>query len=83
MPGIIRFLGYNPLPSGNDWAERLVVSRTILGLSQMESAVRLGVDTGTLGRWERGERKPAGRLAARAARFIASVEGCSEIGATA
>ena len=36
--------------------ERLVRRRTSLGLSQKEAAKRLGVDPGTLARWERGER---------------------------
>jgi len=32
----------------------------VLGLSQKESAKRLGIDPSTLARWERGEREPAG-----------------------
>ena len=40
---IIRFLGYNPLPSGITWAERLVSCRTALGITQGESARRIGV----------------------------------------
>lgn len=83
MPTIIRFLGYNPLPPGKGWAERLVQCRTVLGISQRESATRIGVDQGTLARWERGERTPAGRFAARALHFVSSVEGLSAIGATA
>ena len=39
---------------------RGVRQRTRLGLSQKESAERLGVDPGTLARWERGEREPQG-----------------------
>jgi transcriptional regulator with XRE-family HTH domain len=58
MTAIIRFLGYNPLPPAKGWADRLVQCRTALGLSQKESAVRIGVDQATLARWERGEREP-------------------------
>jgi transcriptional regulator with XRE-family HTH domain len=58
MPAIIRFLGYNPLPSAEGWGERLVQQRTIQGLSQKQSAAHMGVDQGTLARWERGEREP-------------------------
>jgi transcriptional regulator with XRE-family HTH domain len=74
MPAILRFLGYNPLPPGRTWAERLVNARTALGLSQKESAQKIGVDQGTLARWERGEREPTGGFAARATRFLASLE---------
>jgi transcriptional regulator with XRE-family HTH domain len=74
MPAIIRFLGYNPLPQKEDWASRLVQCRTILGLTQKEAAHRIGVDPSTLAKWERGEREPTGDYAARAERFLATVE---------
>jgi transcriptional regulator with XRE-family HTH domain len=66
MPAIIRFLGYNPIPPSDGWADRLVQNRTALGLSQKEAAKQMGVDPCTLARWERGEREPAGAFAARA-----------------
>jgi len=74
MPAIIRFLGYNPLPPVDGWADGLVQRRTILGLSQKESAKRLGVDPGTLARWERGEREPTGKFAARVSHFLSAKE---------
>jgi transcriptional regulator with XRE-family HTH domain len=43
-------------------AERLVRQRTSLGLSQKESAIRIGVDPGTLARRERRETRPTGVL---------------------
>ena len=43
MPAIIHFLGYNPLPAANTLAEQLVRQRTSPGLSQKESAGRLGI----------------------------------------
>ena len=49
MPAIIRFLGYNPLPPPDGWAERLVQGRKLLGLSQKEAARQIGVDPGTAG----------------------------------
>jgi transcriptional regulator with XRE-family HTH domain len=70
MPAIIRFLGYNPLPRGDGWAERLVNGRTAIGLSQKDAARELGVDPSTLARWERGEREPTGQFATRASRFL-------------
>jgi site-specific DNA recombinase len=74
MPAIIRFLGYNPLPSSHGWADRLVLCRTALGLSQRDAAAQMDVDPCTLARWERGEREPKGAFAARASRFVAGVE---------
>ena len=70
MPAIIRFLGYNPLPPAKSMGGRLVRQRTSLGLSQKECAERLGVDSSTLAKWERGEREPAGAFAERAKRFL-------------
>ena len=73
MPGIIDFLGYNPLPA-KTLVERLVRGRTALGLTRGKFARHLGVDQSTLARWERGEREPTGALAARAERLIADTE---------
>jgi transcriptional regulator with XRE-family HTH domain len=70
MPAIIRFLGYNPLPTAKSWGGRLVRHRTSLGMTQGEAAKRLGVDSGTLARWERGERRPGGALLGRVERFL-------------
>ena len=74
MPAIIRFLKYNPLPPSDGWAERLVSCRTILGISQVESARRMGIDPSTLARWERGEREPIGAFATQAGSFVTETE---------
>lgn len=71
MPAIIEFLGYNPLPEPKDVADRLVRHRMTLGLTQRESAAHVGVDQGTLARWERGEREPTGAFLERVKRFLA------------
>jgi transcriptional regulator with XRE-family HTH domain len=70
MPAIIRFLDYNPLPDAKSLAERLVRQRTTLGLSRDAAAMEIGVDAGTLARWERGEREPAGESLRRVERFL-------------
>jgi DNA-binding transcriptional regulator YiaG len=72
MPAIIRFLGYNPLAEAKTWGERLVRHRNTLGISRGEAARRIGVDPGTLARWERGEREPVGSFTVRAQRFLAN-----------
>ncbi len=74
MPAVMRFLGYNPLPPSKTWAERLVTSRTALGLSQRLAAKRMGVDPSTLGRWERSERQPMGPMLVRATEFVGLAE---------
>jgi transcriptional regulator with XRE-family HTH domain len=70
MPSIIDFLGYNPLREAKDCGERLVRYRTTLGMTQKAAAGQLGVDQGTLARWERGEREPQGAFLARVKRFL-------------
>jgi len=70
MPAIISFLGYDPLPEANTLGQQLVRQRTSLGLSQKESAGRIGVDASTLAKWERGEREPAGVFLGRVKRFL-------------
>ena len=82
MPAIIRFLGYNPLPPTDGWAARLVQYRTALGISQKQSAKRLGVDPSTLARWERGEREPSGALATRASLFLNAAGATGQLAAS-
>jgi len=74
VPAIIRFLGYNPFPSPDGWPDRLIQGRTVLGLTQKESANRMDVDPSTLARWERGERKPTGAFLERVLKFLAEAE---------
>lgn len=62
MAGIVRFLGFNPLPTGSSIGERLVAHRKARGITQKEFAHMLGVDPSTLAKWERGEREPRGRF---------------------
>ncbi|MBI4519500.1 MAG: transcriptional regulator [Gemmatimonadetes bacterium] len=60
LPGIIRFLGYDPRPRPKSIGQALKHYRHGQGLSQQELAVRLRVDPGTLARWERAARTPTG-----------------------
>jgi len=63
MAGVIKFLGFNPLPDGGTVAQRLVNHRKAHGLTQKAFAAQIGVDQGTLAKWERGEREPKGKYA--------------------
>jgi transcriptional regulator with XRE-family HTH domain len=74
MPAIIQFLGYNPLPRAKGWADRLVQSRTAMGITQKQAALQIGVDPSTLAGWERAEREPTGSFGARALRFLDAAE---------
>ena len=74
MPAIIDFLGYDPLPQANTLAEHLVRHRTSLGLSQKQSAEHMGVDQGTLAKWEQGKREPAGTFLGLVKQFLGNEE---------
>ena len=63
MPGIIEFLGYVPFAIGESVPEQLIGYRKIHGLSRKRLARILGVDEGTLWRWETGQRRPQGEYA--------------------
>jgi transcriptional regulator with XRE-family HTH domain len=54
VPRLIAFLGYCPWKAPAHAGERLRVVREALGLTQGETAARLGIDPGTLSRWESG-----------------------------
>lgn len=69
-PAIIRFLTYNPLPEAKTLAEQLVRQRTTLGLSREGAALEIGVDPGTLAKWERGVKEPTGDFLHRAECFL-------------
>ena len=65
LPSIIQFLGYDPAPKPETVGQSLKRYRQLHGIPQHELANRLGVDPGTLGRWERGARQPTGRWLTR------------------
>jgi len=57
IPRIIVFLRNSPLPQASI-AEQLVMLRKHLGISQKRLAWTLGIDPGTLARWEAGSNTP-------------------------
>jgi transcriptional regulator with XRE-family HTH domain len=56
-PGIFAFLAYDPFPAPRTLSEQIATKRRRLGLSFREVADLLGVDEGTVSRWESGEWK--------------------------
>jgi transcriptional regulator with XRE-family HTH domain len=71
LPKVIKFLGYNPLPSSpTTLGEKLLAYRKLNGITQEELARQLGVDPTTLARWERGQGKPIQKIAEEIRKFI-------------
>jgi transcriptional regulator with XRE-family HTH domain len=64
-PRIISFLGYNPLPEGETFQERLKAARQARGLSWKRLAKELGVWESTVRDWEMGIHNPTPRLRLR------------------
>ena len=58
LPKIIEFLGYCPYDPEWSPGKTLSMARKYRGFSQEAMARRLGVDPGTLAKWERDERRP-------------------------
>ena len=78
-PGIFAFLGYDPFPAPRTLSEQIASKRRELGLSVKEVAGSLGVDEGTVSRWESGDWKP--RKSGRAVQtFLGSTKSASARG---
>jgi transcriptional regulator with XRE-family HTH domain len=60
LPGIIAFLGHNPLPEADDLIGKLKRLRGTLGLTQEKLGQELGIDESTIAGWERGDNTPVG-----------------------
>ena len=66
LPKIIEFLGYDPSQSNaTTLGERIKRYRIQKGLSLRKLAMELGIDPGTLARWEKGGVEPRGKLKER------------------
>jgi DNA-binding transcriptional regulator YiaG len=74
IPRITRFLGYTPpFFSGRTTGQKIVAYRHVRGMSQRKLAITLKVDAGTLGRWERDESLPTGKLKIRLEPFFTEI----------
>ncbi|MEW8050184.1 MAG: helix-turn-helix transcriptional regulator [Candidatus Thiodiazotropha sp.] len=54
-PAIMDFLGYCPYQRGDTLGRKIMLHRTYQGLSQRDLARIVGVDRGSISRWEAGE----------------------------
>jgi transcriptional regulator with XRE-family HTH domain len=63
VPAIIRWLGYDPLPTASSFGEWLAIERTRRGLARRALAAALGWDEATLAEYEDGRPPDARWLA--------------------
>jgi len=73
IPKIIGFLGYIPFDTKySSLGEKIIAFRRIHGLSQKKLSSLLGIDSTTIGSWERGEHKPSKELLEKLLSFFTS-----------
>lgn len=77
---IVRLIGYDPLPTGESLPARLNAARRQLGLTLKQMAAKLGLDEGSLSRWEAGSRTPSTRMAARVEELLRAPESGEPLG---
>ena len=71
IPGILRFLGYDPFPPPRTTLpERMFATRRSLGLDRLQAARLFGVGERTWGDWELGHHRPSPRQAGVLVRFL-------------
>ena len=70
MGRVINFLGYDPAPEPETLGQQIGAKRRELGLNLEMAARLIGIDEGTLRRYERGEWTPKGDRLGRIIRFV-------------
>jgi transcriptional regulator with XRE-family HTH domain len=80
LPAIIGFVGYDPNPEPETFAERIRAARRREGLSQRELARKLGLDPTTVQAWEAGEvRKPYPRFSRLFEEYVEEISRAGEV----
>jgi ribosome-binding protein aMBF1 (putative translation factor) len=64
------FLGYCPYQEGSTINQQIRLHRTHRGLSHRNLAQKIGVDPGSISRWETGDRQPRELMAYRLWEFF-------------
>jgi len=74
IPRITQFLGYTPpLFNGKTTGQKIIAYQCLRGMSQWTLALKLKVDPETMGRWERDESFPTGKLKTRLEPFFREI----------
>jgi DNA-binding XRE family transcriptional regulator len=74
IPKLTQFLGYTPpFFNGQTTGQKIIAYRHVWGMNQRALALILKVDPGTLGRWERDESSPTGKLKLRLEPFFKEI----------
>ena len=71
VPGIIRFLAYDPFPEASAPTDRMKRWRLRAGLSARAASEMVGVGTATWAAWERGAQRPNERIIRRVNELMA------------
>jgi transcriptional regulator with XRE-family HTH domain len=72
LPKIVDFLGYQPWDEGcRSLGERIIKEQQVMGLSQKQLAIQIGIDLCTIRSWEKGKHKPSKPLLKILAAFFA------------
>jgi transcriptional regulator with XRE-family HTH domain len=69
-PAIMDFLGYCPYQRAVTLGDQIRLLRTHHGLSHRGLAQEIGVDPGSISRWETGDRLPRKRILQRLKKFF-------------
>ncbi|HAO99725.1 MAG TPA: hypothetical protein DCQ83_06740 [Fibrobacteres bacterium] len=70
MPGILKFLGYDPFPTPRTLPERMLAKRRVMGWTFKEAAARFGVHRKRWKAWEQGESIPQQNSLSHLERFL-------------
>jgi len=71
IPGVIAFLGYNPIPCPDDLLERLAWYKQVNGLTLEQLGTEKGRDPEQVGEWLSGRHTPCRRNREEVERFLA------------
>lgn len=76
---VIKFLGSDPVATPPSISGRLLSVRRRLGLTQAEFAEKVGLDEGSVCRWEAGSRRPSRWMTARVEAILDALESGREV----
>jgi transcriptional regulator with XRE-family HTH domain len=78
LPGVIKFLGYDPQPPAETLGQQIRRRRRAMGMSREECGRLLGVSRSALHHWENDLTVPTGRFADLVNDFLRAIADASE-----